>query len=52
MAKYPVHFGEGDVELFPFCEDMFVPGKSSVEVESEVFDVFFLRKLDIVYVDQ
>jgi hypothetical protein len=31
---------------------MFVPGKSSVTVQSEVFDVFFLRKLNALYVDQ
>jgi hypothetical protein len=31
---------------------MFVPGKSSVEVQSEVLDVFFLGKLDIAYVDR
>jgi hypothetical protein len=31
---------------------MFVPGKSSVEVQSEVFDIFFVRKLDVVYVDR
>jgi hypothetical protein len=37
--------------MFPFCKDMFVPGKSSVEVQSEVLDVFLLRKLDVVYVD-
>jgi hypothetical protein len=30
---------------------MFLPGKSSVKVSSEVFDVFFLRKLDVTYVD-
>jgi hypothetical protein len=28
-----------------------VPGKSSVEVQSEVFDVLFLRKLDVIYAD-
>jgi hypothetical protein len=30
---------------------MFVPDKSSVEVQSKVFEVLFLRKLAIVYVD-
>jgi hypothetical protein len=29
-----------------------VPGKSSVEVLSKVFDVFLRRKLDVVYVDR
>jgi hypothetical protein len=29
VAEQPVH-------LFPFCKDMFVPGKSSAEVQSEV----------------
>jgi hypothetical protein len=31
---------------------VFVPGKSSVEVQSELSDAFFLRKLDVIYVDQ
>jgi hypothetical protein len=30
---------------------MFVPGKSSVEVQFEVFDIF-MRRLDVVYVDR
>jgi hypothetical protein len=30
---------------------MFVLSKSSAEVQSEVLDVFFLRKLNTVYVD-
>jgi hypothetical protein len=31
---------------------MFVPGKSPVEVQSEIFDVLFLRELDVVYIDR
>jgi hypothetical protein len=36
-----MHFGEGEAELFPLSENMFVPGKSSVKVEPEIFDIFF-----------
>jgi hypothetical protein len=43
-----MHFCEGQAELFPLGENMFIPGKSSVEVEPEIFDVIGLRKLNIV----
>jgi hypothetical protein len=38
-SEQPIHFGEGKARLFPFSEDMFMPGKASVEVEPEIFDV-------------
>jgi hypothetical protein len=31
-SEYPVHFGEGDSYLFPFCENVFLPGKSTDKV--------------------
>jgi hypothetical protein len=43
-----MHFCEGKAELFPLCENVFVPGKSSVEVEVEIFDFIGLRKLNII----
>jgi hypothetical protein len=43
-----MNFGEGEAELFPLSENMFIPGKSSVEVETEIFEVFRLGKLHIV----
>jgi hypothetical protein len=33
------HFCEGKAKLFPFSENVFMPGKSSVQVEPEIFDV-------------
>jgi hypothetical protein len=29
-SKQPIHFGEGKAKLFPFSENVFIPGKSSV----------------------
>jgi hypothetical protein len=43
-----MHFGEGEAELFPLSENVFMPGKSSVLVEPEIFGVIGLRKLNIV----
>jgi hypothetical protein len=43
-----MHFGEGKAELFPLGENVSMPGKSSVEVESEIFDVIGLGKLSII----
>jgi hypothetical protein len=47
-----VHFGEGESELFPLDENMFMPAKSSVKVEPEVFDFVRLRELHIVDMDR
>jgi hypothetical protein len=47
-----MHFGEGEVELFPLDENMFMPCEPSVQVESEVFDVFRLGELHIVEMDR
>jgi hypothetical protein len=29
-TEQPIHFGEGKAKLFPFSENVFMPGKSSV----------------------
>jgi hypothetical protein len=29
-SEQPIHFYEGKVKLFPFSENVFMPGKSSV----------------------
>jgi hypothetical protein len=42
-----MHFGEDKAELFPLGENVFMPGKSSVEVEAEISDVIGLEKLNI-----
>jgi hypothetical protein len=31
-----VHFGEHHSQLFPFCEYVFAPGKSPVELQPEI----------------
>jgi hypothetical protein len=36
-SKYPMHFGERHSQLLPFCEYVFAPGKSPVEVQPEIF---------------
>jgi hypothetical protein len=38
-SEEPIHFGEGKAELFPFSENVFMPGRSSEEMEAEIFDV-------------
>jgi hypothetical protein len=47
-----MHFCEDEAELFPLSENMFMPGKSSVEVEAEIFDFVRLGELHIVDMDQ
>jgi hypothetical protein len=47
-----MHFGVGEAELFPLGENMLVPREPSVQVESEVFDVFRLGELHIVEMDR
>jgi hypothetical protein len=37
--------------LFPFCENVFVPGKSPIKVQSEMLDIF-LGELYTVYMDR
>jgi hypothetical protein len=32
VSEYSIHFGEDDSKLFPFYENVFVPGKSPVKV--------------------
>jgi hypothetical protein len=44
-------FGERLSQLCLFCEYVFAPGKSPVEVQPEILDVFLLRKVYIIYVD-
>jgi hypothetical protein len=41
-SEQPMHFVEGEAELFPLSENVFVPGKSSVKVQTEIFDIIFL----------
>jgi hypothetical protein len=38
-SEQPIHFGEDETKLFPFSENVFMPGKSSVEMEPKIFDV-------------
>jgi hypothetical protein len=47
-----VHLGEGDTKLFTFCKTVVVPGISSVEMKSKVFDKVLLRDLHIIYMDR
>jgi hypothetical protein len=47
----PMHFGERHSQLLPFCEYVFAPDKSPVEVQTEIFDIFLLRKMYTVYMD-
>jgi hypothetical protein len=46
-----VHLGEHHSQLLPFCEYVFAPGKSPVEVQFEIFGIILLRKVYVVYVD-
>jgi hypothetical protein len=36
-----MHFGGANSQLLPFCEYLFAPGKSPVEVQPEILDIFF-----------
>jgi hypothetical protein len=42
-----MHFGERHSQLLPFCEYVFVPGKSPVEVQPEILGIL-LRKVHVV----
>jgi hypothetical protein len=44
-----MHFGEAHSQLLPFCEYVFAPGKSPVELPPEIFDMSVLRKVYVVY---
>jgi hypothetical protein len=46
-----MHFGRCHSQLLPCCEYVFEPGKSSVEVQPEILDIFLLRKVYVVYMD-
>jgi hypothetical protein len=46
-----MHFGERHSQLLPFCEYVFAPGKSPVEVQPEIVVIILLRKVYVVYVD-
>jgi hypothetical protein len=46
-----MHFGECYSQLLPFCEYVFAPGKSPVEVQLEILDIFLLRKVYVIYMD-
>jgi hypothetical protein len=47
-SEQPMHFCEDKAELFPLGENVFMPGKSSVDVEAEIFDFIGLTKLNII----
>jgi hypothetical protein len=38
--------------MFPFGEDVVLPGESPIKVESKIFDVVLAGKLQIVQVDR
>jgi hypothetical protein len=46
-----MHFGERHSQLLPFCEYVFAPGKSLVEMQPEILDILLLRKVYVLYVD-
>jgi hypothetical protein len=46
-----MHFGERHSQLLPLCEYVFEPGKSHVEVQHEMLDIFLLRQVYAVYMD-
>jgi hypothetical protein len=43
-----MHFGERHSQVLPFCEYVFAPGKSPVEVQPQILDIL-LRKEYAVY---
>jgi hypothetical protein len=45
-----MHFGGHHSQLLPFCEYVFVPGKSPVKVQPEILDTILLRKVAIVHI--
>jgi hypothetical protein len=46
-----MYFVELHSLLLPFCEYVFGPGKSPVEMQPDILDIFLLRKVYVVYVD-
>jgi hypothetical protein len=44
-------FCEGDSYSFPFCENMFVRGKSPVKVQRQILDIIFLGELYVLYME-
>jgi hypothetical protein len=44
-----MHFGHRHSQLLPFCEYVFAPGKSPVEVQPEILHILFLRELHAAY---
>jgi hypothetical protein len=46
-----MHFGERHSQLLPFCEYVFAPVKSPVEVQTATLDILLLRKVYAVYMD-
>jgi hypothetical protein len=51
-SEKPVHLGERDSKLFTFCKNVCVPGKSTLEMKSKVFDMVLLRDLNNIYMDR
>jgi hypothetical protein len=46
-----MHFDERHSQLLPFCEYVFAPGKSPVEMQPEILDFSMLKKVYVVYMD-
>jgi hypothetical protein len=46
-----MHFGERHSQLLLFCEYVFEPDKSLVELQHEILDTFLLRKVYVAYID-
>jgi hypothetical protein len=45
-----VRFGKRYPKLLPFCEYVIVPGKSPVEIQPEIIDIFLMKKVYLVCV--
>jgi hypothetical protein len=39
-----MHFGERHSQLLLFCEYVFAPGKSPVDMQPDILEIFLLRK--------
>jgi hypothetical protein len=46
-----MNFGVQHSQLLSFCEYVFVPGKSPVEVQPEILYIILLRKVYVLYMD-
>jgi hypothetical protein len=46
-----MHSSERHSQSVPFCEYVFAPGKSPVEVQHETLEIILFRKVYVVYID-